>query len=71
MFGSWDRFLVPKPFSRVIIRFGEPIYILQDLDEEEFENKRVLIGQKMKELYQDTDSIWTDSAKIKSIFKGE
>ena len=24
---SWDRFLVPKPFARVIVVYGEPIYI--------------------------------------------
>ena len=25
VFNSWDRFMVPKPFSRVIIRFGQAI----------------------------------------------
>ncbi len=29
---SWDRFMVPKPFSRVIIRFAEPVYVPEDLD---------------------------------------
>ena len=67
-FRSWDRFLVPKPFSRVIIRFGEPIYIPPDLDEEEFEKKRLLIEQKMKDLYEDTDLIWTDRARLLNIF---
>lgn len=69
-FGSWDRFLVPKPFSRVIIRFGEPIYIPRDLDEDEFEENRLFIEEKMKELYDDTDCIWTDSTKLKIIFQG-
>ncbi|HPA69721.1 MAG TPA: lysophospholipid acyltransferase family protein [Bacteroidales bacterium] len=68
-FGSWDRFLVPKPFSRVIIRFGEPFYIPPDLDEDEFEKRRLHIGQKMKELYEDTDLFWTDRVRGERIFQ--
>ena len=26
-FGSWDRFLVPKPFARVTVRYGEPFAV--------------------------------------------
>lgn len=68
IFKSWDRFMVPKPFSRVIIRFGEPVYIMPDLDKDEFEEKRLLIEQKMKELYEDTDLAWTDTDKISTLF---
>ena len=25
--GSWDRFVIPKPFSRVCYAYGEPIYV--------------------------------------------
>ncbi len=35
--GSWDKFMIPKLFSRVIIRFGKPIYVSPDLTEEVFE----------------------------------
>jgi len=27
---SWDRFLVPLPFSRTVIRWGEPIHVTRD-----------------------------------------
>jgi lysophospholipid acyltransferase (LPLAT)-like uncharacterized protein len=67
-FGSWDSFHLPKPFSRVIIRFGEPIHIPPDLDEDEFEYKRLLIEQRMKGLYEDTDLIWADRARVENIF---
>lgn len=67
-FRSWDRFMVPKPFSRVLIRFGEPIYVPSDLNEDTFEEKRLLIGQRMRELYEDTDRIWADHVRMKAIF---
>lgn len=28
--GTWDRFLVPSPFSRIAIRWGEPIVVTRD-----------------------------------------
>lgn len=36
-FGSWDRFLVPKPFARVRLAYGEPVWIPRDADEAELE----------------------------------
>ena len=65
---SWDRFMIPKPFSRVVIRFGSPIEIPGDLSDGEFEEKRVLIERQMEELYRDTDKIWDDPERIKSVF---
>lgn len=32
-FEGWDRFLVPRPFSRVAIAYGEPVWIPRDADE--------------------------------------
>ena len=62
--------MVPKLFSRVIIRFGTPITIRKDLNEDDFEMKRRLVEERLKKLYDDTDLIWTDPEKIKKIFKG-
>lgn len=36
-FGSWDRFLLPKPFSRVRIAYGAPILVPRDGGEEALE----------------------------------
>ena len=69
IFNSWDRFMIPKPFSRVIIRFGDPIDVPADLAGEAFEDKRRDIEHTMKDLYEDTDRIWTDPDKIKSVFR--
>ncbi len=69
VFNSWDRFMVPKPFSRVVIRFGEAIDVPAELDDKAFEQKRLFIEQRMKDLYEDTDRIWDDSDEIKAVFK--
>lgn len=37
---SWDKFLLPKPFSKVILRFGEKIVFKQSETSEEFEQHR-------------------------------
>jgi lysophospholipid acyltransferase (LPLAT)-like uncharacterized protein len=39
-FRSWDRFFLPKPFSKVILRFGEKIELKQTESTEEFEEQR-------------------------------
>ncbi|MFO7970367.1 MAG: DUF374 domain-containing protein [Desulfobacterales bacterium] len=50
VFNSWDRFIVPKPFSRVIIRFGDEINIPKNLQGPDFENKRFSIEDDLKKL---------------------
>ena len=31
---SWDRHLVPKPFSRNVVAYGEPFAVPQDMSDE-------------------------------------
>jgi lysophospholipid acyltransferase (LPLAT)-like uncharacterized protein len=44
---SWDRFMVPKPFSRAILRFGECIRLKPAETEEQFEENRLLLENTM------------------------
>jgi hypothetical protein len=37
---SWDRFVIPKPFSKVTIVFDKPIQVQKELTEEDFEAAR-------------------------------
>jgi len=30
--GSWDRFVIPRPFARIRVRYGEPIRVPRDAD---------------------------------------
>lgn len=67
-FNSWDRFMLPKPFSRIIIRFGRAIYVPAHLRADEFEQQRLFVEQRMHALYEDTDRIWTQPDSIRKIF---
>ncbi len=68
IFRSWDRFMVPRPFSRVVIRFGTPIFIPADLTPDQFERKRVAVEAQLAQLYAETDELWKLSEKIKDKF---
>jgi len=46
---SWDHFIIPKPFSTVVIRWDSPIYVPESMDSEEFETTRKKIEQHLKE----------------------
>lgn len=46
---SWDRFLIPKPFSRLMIRWGEPFPVLNQLTEPEFDVLREKIEVQIRE----------------------
>ena len=37
---SWDHFLVPKPFTRIVVSWAQWTYVPTDLPAEEFESKR-------------------------------
>lgn len=46
-FKSWDRFMLPKPFARVTLRYGEMIDLTSGVSEDDFENQRVRLEQIM------------------------
>jgi len=68
VFNSWDRFMVPKPFSRIVIRFGDPIVVPTKLETAAFEQQRLFIEERLRDLYEDTDRIWADEARIAAVF---
>lgn len=52
---SWDNFMLPKPFSRVLIRYMEPLYIPQDADRDELETYRQKLEEMLKQGYREVD----------------
>ena len=47
---SWDRFILPKPFSRVQVTFGAPHRVMATSTEEDFERERVRLQEAMMQL---------------------
>ena len=47
-FNSWDRFMLPKPFSKVWIRFGPAIKLEEYDSDQEFERQRQTIETTMQ-----------------------
>jgi lysophospholipid acyltransferase (LPLAT)-like uncharacterized protein len=48
---SWDRARIPLPFSRGVIRIGDPVWIAPDADAEAFENARQHVEQQLNALH--------------------
>ena len=52
---SWDRFCVPRPFSRAVIAWGSPIYVPRDADDTLLEAKRHELEQALNDLTAQSD----------------
>jgi hypothetical protein len=57
IFGSWDRTVLPLPFCRIIMRWGRPMHVPKNLDDEGIEQYRLLLEEKMNELYE---QVWQE-----------
>jgi len=55
---SWDRFIIPKPFSTVRVRFDEPISIPANLGDETFESVRQRVEAVIKGNQEEEDRRW-------------
>lgn len=53
---SWDRFLLPRPFSRVVAVFGEPFTVSPSLRDDDFERERVRVERLLVALDETADS---------------
>ncbi|MDE0537317.1 MAG: lysophospholipid acyltransferase family protein [Rhodospirillales bacterium] len=52
---SWDRFIVPFPFGRGIIRWGTPIEVPKDADDDRLEAARLQLENAMNALTEAAD----------------
>lgn len=52
---SWDRFLIPRPFSRVIVSWGAPVFVARDSSEIELEIKRQELEAAMERARQQAE----------------
>ncbi len=57
-FKSWDRYMLPKPFARVLINIGEPFRVPQDLAGEELNKLKQRLDSEMIEQEQKLDAFF-------------
>jgi lysophospholipid acyltransferase (LPLAT)-like uncharacterized protein len=53
--GSWDRFLIPKPFSTVRVCWEDPIPVPAELDDAAFERIRLDLEKRMRDNHDRDD----------------
>ncbi|MCC6545454.1 MAG: lysophospholipid acyltransferase family protein [Nitrospirae bacterium] len=58
---SWDRFIIPHPFTRVVVIYGEPVYVHRNTSEEEIEEKRAELEKKLVEMTDKADQYYKQS----------
>lgn len=49
---SWDKTVVPRPFSHIHYHYGEPITVPPGLNQEEIEEYRQLLDERLTQLYK-------------------
>ena len=54
---KWDKFVIPKPFSRIAILIGEPVYVPKGLDAAGLEGLRLSMEGKLKALFEDAKKL--------------
>ena len=54
-FSSWDRFILPLPFSRITLNFGSPITVSRDADKETISRKQGELTALLKKITQECE----------------
>ena len=53
----WDRYLLPLPFSRALVHFGEPLILDRDLSDESVQQDCLRIGSALEQLEVEADAL--------------
>lgn len=51
---SWDAFVIPKPFARIIVGYGEPLSVKKNLPVDELEAVCQEMTQRMNQVTSET-----------------
>ncbi|WP_051309272.1 lysophospholipid acyltransferase family protein [Desulfogranum japonicum] len=54
-FNSWDKTVLPLPFSSIVLQYGEPMEVPAGIDGQQVEQYREKLEQQMNHLY---DDVW-------------
>jgi lysophospholipid acyltransferase (LPLAT)-like uncharacterized protein len=58
IFGSWDNFILPLPFGKVVYIWGEPLFVFRDANKEQLEEARVQLQDRLRQITEEADRIF-------------
>jgi len=61
---SWDGFLVPLPFSQVVVIYGEPVYVPVDASPAVFQAKRQEVEMRLQQITQMADHYFESQSRV-------
>ena len=61
LFASWDHFMLPFPFSPLVVCFGDPILIPATATDDELEGLRLKVETSLNDLVRRCDGWWQDA----------
>jgi hypothetical protein len=57
--GGWDRFLIPKPFGRIRLEYGEPMFVPREATPAEVEGYTLALEERLNALTEIVDRPWS------------
>ncbi|MHC4780328.1 MAG: lysophospholipid acyltransferase family protein [Planctomycetota bacterium] len=60
---SWDRYYLPKPFSRLVLLAGDPIRVSPEADKDEMEAKRIELEETLNRLALEADTFFQSTRR--------
>lgn len=64
-FRSWDAFMVPKPLSRIRIRYGDPVHVPRSLPEHEVEALAARLGDTLNAMVEVVETPLRDGVYVR------
>lgn len=61
--GGWDRFLIPRPFARIRLAYGEPVVVPRDADAAELERISDRLERRLNQLTDEVDRASANGAR--------
>ncbi len=64
VFSSWDRFILPYPFTKCLGIYGKPFYVPKDADKDDLMRYRNLLEKELNCLTKEADSCFNNKSKF-------
>ena len=56
---SWDRYILPKPFTSGVVVIGKPVYVPSVMSKDEFEQQRKTVESELHRITRQADQYFT------------